>query len=100
MEILEGLCPSWEALVWKKNTSTKKKIQKMLQEVQIDGHLWYVVPTEMTTSVPPKGMLKVTDVYFRNFLMLPIPELMSEVLMYGNLCFHELSLSPAFFFYF
>lgn len=51
----------------------------------------------MTTFVTPNGMLKVTDVYFWNFPMLPILELMSEVLMYENLCFHELFL--AFFFY-
>lgn len=52
---------------------------------------------EETYFVPPKGMLRVTNVYFRNFLVLPILELMSEILLYGNLCVHELSL--AFFFY-
>lgn len=39
MNVLEKLFSVREALVWKKNTTMEKTIQKMLHEVQIDGWL-------------------------------------------------------------
>lgn len=56
-----------------------------------------MVPSTNNNFLPLKGMLMIHDVYLRNFLILPMLEFMSEVLMYGGFCIHELS--PSFFYY-
>jgi len=71
-------------------------IRKMLLTVQIEGHLRYIVPTKATTFIPPKGIMRASELYFNNFSLLPILKVMSEILLYGDICFHKLS--PAFFF--
>lgn len=69
----------------------------MLKDVQIEEKLQYVILTEETGFQPPLRMLMVYDVYFHNFSVLPIPEFLNEVFMYGYLCIHEVFL--ALFYY-
>lgn len=57
----------------------------MLKDVQIEGQVWYVIPTKEIVFQPPPRMLMVFDVYFRNFPVLSMPKFMNEVFMYGSL---------------
>jgi len=54
-------------VVWKKKTTKDNAVRKMPMLVQIEGHLWYAVATEKTTFIPPKGMMRVSVLYFHNF---------------------------------
>lgn len=69
----------------------------MLLDVQIDGELCYIIPIEATEFHPLASMVIASDLYFWNFSVLPISELVNEVLLYSGLYINKLL--PACFYY-
>lgn len=59
--------------------------------------MYWLYPSILTGDVPPYFILALPKVYFTNFSILPIPLLVSEILLYAGICISQMG--SAFFFY-
>lgn len=79
------------------NTSSYESCVRLLMSLELREKVDWLYPSVHTSDLPPYLMLSLPKIYFTNFVVLPIPSVISEILLYSGVCFSQLG--AAFFFY-